>query len=89
MTKLSALHRENADRCAHMAEAAKHEQDRNRYKRMAAAWLALAEQQDWLDGERTPVDLDKAERKVRRKRRPSSASKLAKINLRRQPHFDL
>jgi hypothetical protein len=26
------------------------------YKRMEAAWLALAEEQDWLDGERPPVD---------------------------------
>jgi hypothetical protein len=23
---------------------------------MEAAWLALAEEQDWLDGERSPVD---------------------------------
>lgn len=27
-----------------------------RFKRMEAAWLALAEEQDWLDGERSPVD---------------------------------
>jgi predicted dienelactone hydrolase len=84
MTKLSALYRENAEHCVELAEAAKREQDRNRYKRMEAAWLALAEEQDWLDGERPPVDLGQAERKVRRNRRPSSASKLAKINLRRQ-----
>ena len=39
-----------------MAEAAKGEPAYNRYKRMEAAWLALAEEQDWLDGERSPVD---------------------------------
>jgi hypothetical protein len=67
-----------------MAKSAKSEQDHNRYKRMEAAWLALAAEQDWLDGERPPVDLGQAEKTVRRKRRPSSASKLSKINLRRQ-----
>jgi hypothetical protein len=42
-----------------MAEAAKGEPAYNRYKRMEAAWLALAEEQDWLDGERSPVDPSK------------------------------
>jgi hypothetical protein len=27
-----------------------------RFKRMEAAWLALAEEQDWLDGAQSPVD---------------------------------
>ena len=84
MTKQSDLYRENAENCMQMAEAAPDEPAYNRYKRMEAAWLALAEEQDWLDGERPPVDPGPAERKVRRKRRPSSASKLSKINLRRQ-----
>jgi hypothetical protein len=84
MTKQSDLYRENAENCMEMAKSAKSEQDYNRYKRMESAWLALAEEQDWLDGERPPVDLGQAEKKVRRKRRPSSASKLSKINLRRQ-----
>ena len=39
-----------------MAEAAQGEPAYNRFKRMAAAWLALAEEQDWLDGERSPID---------------------------------
>jgi hypothetical protein len=30
----------------------------NRFKRMEAAWLALAEEQDWLDGEQSPVRPD-------------------------------
>jgi hypothetical protein len=38
-----------------MAEAAQGEAAYNRYKRMEAAWLAFAEEQDWLDGE-PPID---------------------------------
>jgi hypothetical protein len=30
-------------------------QRHKRYKRMEAAWLALAEEQDWLDGEVPPA----------------------------------
>jgi hypothetical protein len=41
-----------------MAEAAKGEPAYKRFKRMEAAWLALAEEQDWLDGERPPVGSD-------------------------------
>lgn len=37
-----------------LSEAAKDDPTHNRYKRMAAAWLALAEEQDWLDGEMPP-----------------------------------
>jgi len=29
-----------------------------RYKRMEAAWLALANEQDWLDGEITPTHVE-------------------------------
>jgi hypothetical protein len=46
-------YRENADNCAQMAEAAQTEPAHNRFKRMEAAWRALAEEQDWLDGEKT------------------------------------
>lgn len=49
MTK-SEDYRENARNCAELAAQAKDELARNRYKRMEAAWLALAEEQDWLDG---------------------------------------
>ena len=38
-------YRLNAANCAHMAESAENEPDKNRFKRMAAA-----EEQDWLDG---------------------------------------
>ncbi len=51
--KKSDLYRRNAEKCVQMAEAAKGEPAYNRFKRMEAAWLALAEEQDWLDGERS------------------------------------
>ena len=47
-------YRANADNCAVMAEAAETEPNRNRFKRMEAAWRALAEEQDWLDENRRP-----------------------------------
>ena len=45
----------NAENCARAAESATDAPSRNRYKRMEAAWRALAEEQDWLDGEVPPV----------------------------------
>ena len=54
--KQSELYRQNAaENCTQMAQAASGEPAYNRYKRMEAAWLALAEEQDWLDGERSPA----------------------------------
>ncbi|BEV43961.1 hypothetical protein CRBSH125_01440 [Afipia carboxidovorans] len=50
MKSLSETYRENARNCAELADAAGDEPARNRYRRMAAAWLALAEEQEWLDG---------------------------------------
>jgi hypothetical protein len=41
---------ENAENCAQMAERAPDEPTHNRFKRMEAAWRALASEQDWLDG---------------------------------------
>ena len=46
---------ENAENCAQLAERAADEPTYNRYKRMEAAWRALAEEQDWLDEEVAPV----------------------------------
>jgi len=54
--KQSDLYRQNAENCMQMAEAAQGEPAYNRYERMEAAWLAFAEEQDWLDGERSPID---------------------------------
>jgi hypothetical protein len=45
---------ENAGNCAQLAEHAPDEPTHNRYKRMEAAWRALAQEQDWLDGEVPP-----------------------------------
>jgi hypothetical protein len=46
---------ENADNCIALAEKAKDAPSKVRYKRMAEAWLALAEEQDWLAGEISPM----------------------------------
>jgi hypothetical protein len=53
MTKQSDIYRQNAENCTQMAEAAEGKPAYNRFKRMEAAWLALAEEQDWLDGEQS------------------------------------
>jgi hypothetical protein len=45
----------NAENCARAAESATDTPSRNRFKRMEAAWRALAEEQDWLDGEVPPL----------------------------------
>jgi len=48
---------ENADNCAQLAERATDDPSYKRYKRMEAAWRALAEEQDWLDGEVSPIKI--------------------------------
>ena len=58
MIKQSDIYRQNAENCMQMAEAAEGEPAYNRFKRMEAAWLALAEEQDWLDGEQPPGPKD-------------------------------
>ena len=55
--KQSEIFRENAENCAHLAENAEGEPAYRRYKRMEAAWRALADEQDWLDGEVAPARL--------------------------------
>jgi ATP/maltotriose-dependent transcriptional regulator MalT len=50
---------DNAENCAQLAERAANEPAHRRYKRMEAAWRALAEEQDWLDGEIPPVRMAK------------------------------
>ena len=46
---------ENAENCAHLDEQAADKPTYFRYKRMEAAWRALAHEQDWLDGEIAPT----------------------------------
>jgi hypothetical protein len=53
--KQSEIFRENAENCAHLAESASSEPAYLRFKRMEAAWRALAYEQDWLDGEVSPA----------------------------------
>jgi hypothetical protein len=55
--KPSEIFRENAENCAQLAaaEPAKDTPSYKRYKRMEEAWRALAEEQQWLDGEVPPV----------------------------------
>jgi hypothetical protein len=50
--------RENAENCAELALKAPDGPSKARYKRMEAAWLALAQEQDWLDGEIDPARSD-------------------------------
>jgi hypothetical protein len=52
--KLSEIFRENAENCLHLAERAEGQPAFRRYSRMAEAWTALANEQDWLDGEVPP-----------------------------------
>jgi hypothetical protein len=52
--KQSDQFRQNAENCAQLAERATDEPTFRRYKRMEEAWRALAEEQDWLDGEIAP-----------------------------------
>ncbi len=65
--KQSELFRENAENCAQLAESAASEPLFNRYKRMEAAWLALAKEQDWLDGEVAPTRIAIANGRARAK----------------------
>jgi len=53
--KQSEIFLENAENCAHLAESAANEPAFHRYKRMEAAWRALADEQDWLDGLISPA----------------------------------
>jgi hypothetical protein len=53
--KQSDLLRENAENCLQLAERAEAEPAFNRYMRMAKAWTALADEQEWLDGEVSPL----------------------------------
>jgi hypothetical protein len=53
--KQSDIFRENAENCLQLAERAEGKPAFRRYMRMAQAWRALATEQDWLDGEISPL----------------------------------
>jgi len=52
--KQSDKFRDNAENCLQLAERAEDQPAFRRYLRMAQAWKALADEQDWLDGEVSP-----------------------------------
>jgi hypothetical protein len=57
--KQSEIFRKNAENCAELANLQR-KADKpayKRYKRMEEAWRALAEEQEWLDGDVPPVKL--------------------------------
>lgn len=53
--KQSDVLRKNAENCLQLAERAEGQPAFRRYSRMAQAWIALAVEQDWLDGEISPL----------------------------------
>jgi len=53
--KQSDTFRENAENCLHLAESSEGKPAFKRYMRMARAWMALANEQAWLDGEAPPL----------------------------------
>lgn len=53
--KQSDIFRDNAENCLQLAERSEAQPAYRRYSRMADAWTALAQEQDWLDGEVPPV----------------------------------
>jgi hypothetical protein len=55
LMKQSDLFRETAENCLQLAERAEGQPAFRRYSRMAEGWLALADEQDWLDGEISPL----------------------------------
>lgn len=55
LMKQSDIFRENAENCLQLAERAEGQPAFRRYSRMARAWTALADEQDWLDGEISPL----------------------------------
>jgi hypothetical protein len=53
--KQSDIFHENAENCLQLAERAEGEPAFRRYLRMVEAWTDLAREQDWLDGEISPL----------------------------------
>jgi hypothetical protein len=61
--KPSEIYKENADNCAMLAEGepSRDSPAYKRYRRMEQAWRALAEEQEWLDGEVPPLETDQVD----------------------------
>jgi hypothetical protein len=56
--KQSDIMRDRAENCRLLAVRATGKPALRRYLRMAQAWRALAREQDWLDGEVSPLAVD-------------------------------
>ncbi|WP_043161208.1 hypothetical protein [Bradyrhizobium sp. Ai1a-2] len=56
---------DNAVTCSKLAKRTTDRQMKTHFKRMEEAWRALAREQDWLDGEITPVDVSRLGRRPR------------------------
>ncbi len=56
--KQSDVLRKHAENCLQLAEHAEAQPAFRRYSRMAQGWLALATEQDWLDGEISPLAMN-------------------------------
>ncbi|WP_454618090.1 hypothetical protein [Bradyrhizobium cenepequi] len=50
---------DNAVICSKLAKRTTDKQKKTHFKRMEDAWRALAREQDWLDGEITPVEVSR------------------------------
>jgi hypothetical protein len=50
---------DNAVTCSKLAKRTTDKQAKIHFKRMEDAWRALAREQDWLDGEITPIELSR------------------------------
>jgi hypothetical protein len=53
---------DNAVTCSKLAKQTTDKQTKTHFKRMEDAWRALAREQDWLDGEITPVEVSRLRR---------------------------
>ena len=72
--KQSDIFRENADNCLQLAERAEGSPAFKRYQRMARAWTALALEQDWLDGEVSPLPVQEHRQRLERSKTDGSLS---------------
>jgi hypothetical protein len=50
---------DNAVTCAKLAKRSTNKDVKDRFRRMEAAWRSLAREQDWLDGEVSPIDISR------------------------------
>ena len=64
---------DNAMICSKLAKRSTDKPTKARFKRMEAAWKALAREQDWLDGEIAPVEAFRFARPAGVRQQPHAA----------------